>query len=75
MSFELSEVEQVELERPRPDRRAITAGSEIVAHRSRESFMRATGGEPKPKTVQLSAAECHRGMLAAWQAKYGVNVQ
>ncbi len=64
--------EHVELERPRTDRRAITAGSQIVAHHSRESFMRAVGADPDVKLPAIPAAEAHRGMLAAWKEKYEV---
>lgn len=61
----------VELERPHTDRRAVTAGFEIVAHRSRESFMLATGGAPEPaRKEQLSASDCRAGMLSAWRQKY-----
>lgn len=61
-----------ELDRPRSDRRAITAGSEIVAHRSRESFMLATGGAPAPQRQELlSASRARAGLLSAWREKYG----
>jgi hypothetical protein len=40
----------VESESLRPDRKATVAGSEIVGHLTRESFMAATG-RPRPGTI------------------------
>lgn len=60
----------VESESLRPDRRANRAGCVIIAHQTRESFMKATGG-PVEKLPPLPAAEAHRAMLAAWEEKYG----
>lgn len=62
----------IELDRPLRDRRA-TAGSEIVGHFSRESFMRATGSQivvSDADRARFPARIVHRAMLAAWREKY-----
>lgn len=64
----------VESESLRPDRRATVAGSAIVGHSTRESFMRATGKAtlirgmrtPAPIPSGISCAEARAGLLAAF---------
>jgi hypothetical protein len=60
----------------RTDRLRTREGSEIVAHQTRESFMRATGKSsvkspaPAPIPAGISAAEARAGLRAA----YGVTL-